>query len=269
MCRFMLLSAARTGSNLLLSMLSAHNAIKTYGELFNLDTLPKQHLVQALEDPIAYLRERVYKEQRSGISAVGFKMFYDHLTDAYFRKLIDTSDASHATRERFKKFATFIDTNYGRQTLASRFRATWEFLAADRSLAVIHLKRHNLLDSLISLKAAYKTSEWWRLGAEGGKATTVQLTANECRSYFVALDGFRRQADETFALHRKLDVSYEELASDREQTLRKVFAFLNVPYQQVSTRMKKQRLTPAAESVSNYAELKECFTASPWEPFFE
>ena len=60
MTRFMILGSARTGSNFLLSLLSAHPSIKTYGELFNLDSLPQPVLQEALEDPVLYLRRRVY-----------------------------------------------------------------------------------------------------------------------------------------------------------------------------------------------------------------
>src|SRR5579871_4263372 len=81
--RFMVLGSARTGSNLLLSLLSAHPQVKTYGELFNLDMLPKASLTEVLDDPVAYLRQKVYQDHKSEIEAVGFKMFYDHLTRDY------------------------------------------------------------------------------------------------------------------------------------------------------------------------------------------
>src|SRR5690349_290006 len=83
---FMILGTYRTGSNLLLSLLSAHPAIKTYGELFNLDSLPHEKLLEALADPVAYLQRRIFRAHAPGIAAVGFKMFYDHLTREYFEK---------------------------------------------------------------------------------------------------------------------------------------------------------------------------------------
>ena len=48
--RFIILGSARSGSNLLLSLLGAHPSVKTYGELFNLDSLRHSDLLEALDD---------------------------------------------------------------------------------------------------------------------------------------------------------------------------------------------------------------------------
>jgi LPS sulfotransferase NodH len=266
--RFMILSSARTGSNLLLSLLSAHPQVKTYGELFNLGALRHEDLVQALDDPIAYLQQRVYKPHRAQVSAVGFKMFYEHLTEDYFRKLVDTADASAELRLQFKRLGDFIDANYEWRTLESRFRAAWQFLIADRSLSVIHLTRHNMLDSLLSLKTAFATRQWWTLNDDGGPAPPVHLDPDECRRYFQKLDGFVDAADRAFGAHRKLDVSYERLVEHRPEALGDICAFLDVPYQDVATRMKKQRRVAASESVVNYGQLKDMFRETKWHAFF-
>lgn len=268
-CRFMVLSAARTGSNLLLSLLSGHPSIKTYGELFNFGVLPEQSLRHALDEPIEYLREKVYKPHRPEVAAVGFKMFYEHLTADYFRKLTDPSDASESMQEKFRDLWAFIEANYDWPALEGRFRAAWECLIGDRSLAVIHLKRHNLLDSLVSLKSAYVTRQWWTLKDGGGATARVQLEPEECRRYFETLEACAAQCDSAFAAHRKLDVSYDELVHERAEVLRRIFTFLNVPHQDVQTRMKKQRLAPLSETVANYSQLKQSFEGTSWYTFFE
>lgn len=264
----MLLGAARTGSNLLLSLLSRHSAIKTYGELFNLDSLPGADLLEALEDPVMYLRRRVYKSHRPEIEAVVFKMFYDHLTQDYFDKMVDVSEASKETQLAFRRFAALVEASYDLPTLLRRFRDAWGFLIADASLAVIHLRRRNSLDTLISLKTAYMTRQWWSLTG-GGARPTVYLDPEECRRYFYKLEAFAEQAEVAFAGHRTLAVAYEELVEQREDVLRRIFTFLSVPYQAVSTRMKKQNMVPASRCVANYHELKQCFDRSKWSVFFE
>ena len=266
--RVMLLGAARTGSNLLLSLLSRHSAIRTYGELFNLDSLPHADLVEALDDPIGYLRSRVYRDQRPEIEAVVFKMFYDHLTQDYFDKLVDVSDASQEVLQRFRQFSSFVETHYEPATLQRRFRDAWDFLIADRSLAVIHLRRRNSLDSLISLKTAYMTKQWWSLRGDAVQPT-IHIDPDECRRYFDKLETFADAADAAFAGHERLDVSYEELIEKRDDVLLKVFGFLKLPYEPVSTRMKKQSTAPACARIDNYRELKQCFEHSKWSAFFE
>jgi LPS sulfotransferase NodH len=266
--RFMILSSARTGSNLLLSLLSAHPQIKAYGELFNLGGLPKEDLFQALDDPIAYLRRKVDKPHRPDVTAVGFKMFYEHLTEDYFRKLVDTSDAAEELKAQFQRLADLIETNYEWPALDARFRAAWQCLIADRSLAVIHLKRQNMLNSLVSLKTAFITRQWWTLKSDGETGPTVHLDPEECRKYFQKLDGFADEADKAFQDHPMLEVSYEHLVEHRQEALAEIFRFLNVPYQDVATRMKKQRLIPASESIGNYSQLKDAFRETRWCTFF-
>jgi LPS sulfotransferase NodH len=273
--RFMLLATARTGSNLLSSLLSAHPAIKMYGELFNLDTIARKDLLDALDDPQLYLRKRLYKDHRPEIAAVGFKMFYDHLTKDYFEKPVALSDASERFRNKIVDFASFIDANYDWPTLSQRFRDTWHTLAEDRDLAVIHLRRRNALDTLISLKTAFVTGEFWSLNLNGDKTshrdtiTTIHLSPDECQRYFEKVHASADEADTLFATHPKLDVTYEDLVASRDEVVQKVTEFLHVPYLPVSTRMQKQIAAPASDIVANYVELKDCFRDTKWQAFFD
>jgi len=267
--RFMVLGSARTGSNLLLSLLSAHPHIKTYGELFNLDMLPETSLLEVLDDPVTFLRQRVYQNPKLEITAIGFKMFYEHLTRDYFIKPVDVSDAAPHLREKYTQFSSFIESNYEWEILDERFRTTWEFLRADQSLAVIHLQRRNMLHTLISLKRAFVTSQWWSL-KNGLQATPpVRLDPEECCRYFEKLSNSAAEADAAFAEHPKIDVMYEDLIEKQQDTLQRIFAFLKVPYQSVATRMKKQNLESPREAVENYEQLKGCFRNTRWDVFFE
>jgi LPS sulfotransferase NodH len=265
----MILGSARTGSNLLLSLLSAHPHIKTYGELFNLDMLPETSLLEVLDDPVTFLRQRVCQNYKLEIAAVGFKMFYEHLTRDYFIKLVDVSNAAPQLREKYARFSSFIESNYAWEILDERFRTTWEFLRADQSLAVIHLQRRNMLHTLISLKQAYITSQWWSL--KSGLQTTppVHLDPEECCRYFQKLSNSAAEGDAAFAEHPKINVIYEDLIEKQQDTLQQIFAFLKVPYKSVTTRMKKQNLASPREAIDNYEQLKSYFRSTRWDVFFE
>jgi LPS sulfotransferase NodH len=267
--RFMILGSARTGSNFLLSLLSSYPAIKTYGELFNLDSLPQDNLTEALDDPVAYLRRRVYKPHGPGISAVGFKMFYDHLKKDYFDKPVQAAGTSRRLQDKFDRFSAFIESNYDWDTLAGRFRDTWDFLVEDVSLAVIHLKRRNALDTLISLKRAFATNEWWSLKSESRPTFTVHLDPEECSRYFHRMSDSQAAADTAFAAHPKIDVIYEDLADRQQDTLEAIFSLLDVPALPLTTRMIKQNAAPASETVANYEQLKNHFRHTRWGALFE
>ena len=265
----MVLGSARTGSNLLLSLLSAHPDIKTYGELFNLDMLPETSLLEVLNDPVTFLRQRVYQNHKLEIAAIGFKMFYEHLTRDYFIKPVDVSDAAPQLQEKYTQFSNFIESNYSWEILDERFRTTWEFLRADQSLAVIHLQRRNMLHTLISLKQAYMTSRWWSLKSGPQTTPPVHLDPEECCRYFEKLSGSAAEADAAFAEHPKINVIYEDLIEKQQATLQRIFAFLKVPYQSVTTRMKKQNPASPRETVANYEQLKSYFRNTRWDVFFE
>ncbi len=267
--RFMVLGSARTGSNLLLSLLSAHPHIKTYGELFNLDMLPKTSLIEVLDDPVTYLRQKVYQDHKLEIEAVGFKMFYDHLTRDYFTKLVDVSDAAPQLKEKYTQFSSFIESNYAWEILDKRFQTAWEFLRADQSLAVIHLQRGNMLHTLISLKRAYMTSQWWSLKSGSQTAPPVHLDPEECCRYFEKLSSAAAEADAAFAEHPTINIIHEDLIENQQNTMQQVFDFLKVPYQSVTSRMKKQNLASPRESIENYEQLKNYFRNTRWDVFFE
>jgi LPS sulfotransferase NodH len=267
--RFMVLGSARTGSNLLLSLLSAHPHIKTYGELFNLDMLPETSLFEVLDDPVTFLRRRVYQNHKLEIAAIGFKMFYEHLTRDYFTKLVDVSDAAPQLKEKYTQFSNFIESNYAWETLDERFRTTWEFLRADQSLAVIHLQRRNMLHTLISLKRAYMTSQWWSLKSEPQTISPIHMDPEECCRYFEKLSNSAAEADTAFAEHPKINVIHEDLIENQQDTMQRIFAFLGVPYQSVATRMKKQNPASPRETVDNYEQLKSYFRNTRWDVFFE
>ena len=266
--RFMILASARTGSTFLSSLLSRHPSIQMYGELFNLNALPRRRLLDALDDPVEYLRNRVYKTHPSEIAAVGFKMFYDHLTRNYFQKQVNPSEAK-TKLHKFRQFTGFIDANYDWSTLDSRFRNAWGFLAADQDLAVIHLKRRNSLNTLVSLKTAFLTGRWRTLKSGGQATTTLHLDPEECRSFFDKLDASAAHADALFGTHRKIDVVYENLVGAREETLERVLAFLDVEPQPLSTDLQKQIVAPASEIVTNYGQLKDHFRDTRWHAFFD
>jgi hypothetical protein len=63
----------------------------------------------------------VYKIPPPNIAAVGFKMFYYHLTRDYFETLLDPSEASETMRNKFLQFSRYIDAHYEWSALYTTF----------------------------------------------------------------------------------------------------------------------------------------------------
>jgi hypothetical protein len=125
--RFIILSDARTGSNLLQQSLDAHPNIVCFREIFNLDPAYIDYEVDGWDgklasdlalragDPVAFIRERVFGAHDERTQAVGFKFAYAHFW--FHEKLLPA-------------------------------------LTEDEALRVVHLQRRNLLRSLVSLRIA-------------------------------------------------------------------------------------------------------------------
>jgi LPS sulfotransferase NodH len=151
--------------------------------------------------------------------------------------------------------------------LRARFSRLWQALVDDRELAIIHLRRRNMLETLVSITTAFKTNRWW---SHSGMPTLtmVHLDPEQCLACFQKLDALAADADQMFSGHRKLDLFYEDLVRRRDDTLTRVSAFLDVAIHPASTRLNKLVNVPASSSIENYAELKEFFQGSIWTEFF-
>ncbi len=266
--RFMILGYARTGSTLLMSLLSAHENIKMYGELFNLDKLPRPVLAEVLADPVGYYEKKMDCGHNENIRAVGFKMFYDHLTKEYFEKIMNPHKAVDTLKTRLEEFETFLNDHYQWSDLLPRFEETWRHLVGDKALKVIHLTRSNKLETIVSLKTAFLTDEWMLWHSKQRAMTTVDLSHEECTRYFTKLEAYEQAYGALFKGHTVLEVTYEALVERKEEALAEIFDFLELPRMPVSSIMKKQNIFSMEEKISNYHELKESFSSTVWQRYF-
>ena len=157
--RFKILSRARSGSNLLISHLRNHGNLKIYVELFNLNSLSDDDMVAALNNHVRYLEKHIYRDYPASVNMVGFKMFYDH---AKRRSLLeDLPPYTHrALKKRVDSFKRYVKSHYDIDELTHRLEQVWNYLRDDTALKIIHLKRRNKLETLLSLKRAYISNEW-------------------------------------------------------------------------------------------------------------
>ncbi len=148
--KFIILGTARTGSNFLRSLLNSHKHVIAFGEIFSdynaIDwQLPvykfrsNRVLTLIQNDPTAFLESKVFRNYPRYVSAVGFKIFYNH-----------------AQNENWKP--------------------VWLHLK-DMGVRVIHIKRKNLLKTYLSEQKAFKTGEWINTsGSNNKRASLLHLT---------------------------------------------------------------------------------------------
>lgn len=250
--RFIVLSIARTGSNMLVQYLNTHPHIYARGEIFQ--KLNGRDYKEILET--TFLKQPCY------IMATGFKIFYYHPLDT------QTVDV-HALSCRTWEYRPTLDWFY-RRPIDTDSCAIWTDLINMSDLHIIHLKRKNALRTLISRKLmglGWGASIIAQRTATGNKRIT--FTAEELEVGFEATRAAEQKGDSVFEGHPFLTVYYEDMVRDRDITFRKITDFLDVRYVQPKTILRKQNPEKASDIVTNYEELKRAFDDTEWHSFFE
>lgn len=276
--RFIVLTAARTGSYMLTSSLNSSPNIVCFGELFNplgkhvdyrVDGYemyaPRERKFQD-EDIEGFLNERIFYERREQIGAVGFKAPQLH-------------------------FWAYQDLE--------------EWLVRERDIYVLYLRRRNLLRMLVSLRVAMQTWGWtdyqrhtprsvlkpanalralrhplkaagiakdvlWpKKQAWKESRTKLALSVQECREFFAKDTLDTAHYDDLFGEHDIHTLYYEDLVAHYDATLEGVQTFLGLAPRPLAPMTRQQNPEPLRELIVNYDELYEAFKGTPEAAYFE
>ncbi len=272
--RFLILSDARTGSNMLVQALNSSPYITCFREPFNRpagfidfnvdgydrDSAEDRELRD--RDCAAFLRERIFCRHPAQVRAVGFKVAYSH-------------------------FFGFQDLEH--------------LLAADSEIRVLHLRRRNLLRSLVSLKIANATGAWLddrgrehrragivraarqalraavrlrtllppRSPAPTAPPARVRVSADELFRFIVRVNQTAARFDDLFRSHPSLTLTYEDMVERRDELFGQVQAFLGVDALPLTVTLRRQNPQPLRELIENYDDLHEAYRDSPHAGMFD
>lgn len=241
--RFVILSNSRSGSNLLVSLLSSHGQVQCEGEVLNdfqaeriiwRDRRPTDPTDLALResDPIRFLETKVFAPESDDVRSCGFKIFYQH-----------------GQREAWQ--------------------CVWPYLQGMPDLRVIHLVREDQLARVLSNHVAQETKRWFiRDAAEAHHDLRVTLDVEACRAEFERGAQWHQRRAALFAAHDVLPLTYEQLADDMPDQCDRILRYLGVELRPLSTPLVKQLRQSPAETIANYDELRAAFLGSPWEGLF-
>jgi len=182
------------------------------------------------------LLEKVFAQQSPHIKAKGFKIFYYHPLDD------EQSDI-------------------------------WKHLVNIKNLHVIHLKRRNILRTLISRKIAGSQKVWSVKKASNflipSQSKSIEFNALELEKGFIVTREWEKKGDDLFRNHPLLNVFYEDLVKEPEESFKKITGFLGVCYVQPSTDLQKQNPEKTTDLLLNFDELKSHFANTEWQQFFD
>lgn len=239
---FLIVTAGRTGSNLLRSLIDSHPAAFCGGEIFNMEfvekkgipwpigDVPKNPELLALmrEQPGKYVERLFATAAAAGHRAIGAKLMYEN---------------------------------------AAAHPAAAECLAANERIRVIHLRRRNVLRQYVSLQRAFKTGAWLA-DSNAGPPPPVHLEFVKFVWFLLRQDELRNTAKKLFSRHATMDIMYEDLSANPIAVGTRCIEFLGLdPNAPLKTMLKKGGTDSLHEAIENYDELKAHF--AEWHGFFD
>jgi LPS sulfotransferase NodH len=234
-----LVCLARTGSNHLLSTLGYHPQNVSFYELFHRKAESRtnfyQHQYLDGADPIEFIEMMRKHRFRRKVRTFCFKLIYS-------------------------------------QALNPKFRSAWHYLLADPDVSFIHLYRRNGLERLVSFKTAQNTKIWVKRDDNTPAVEKLNLNPQKCLRYFEKCQKQSETIKEALKTKRSIELSYEELTSNKLQTITRITEFLGLRpkyNKRLKEATKVQRQGSLRDRISNYDELYEFFRNSKYSSYFE
>lgn len=150
---------------------------------------------------------------------------------------------------------------------------TWKMLTDITELKIIHLKRKNILRTLVSRKFAEQNDIWHQTATKKDpkkKKKCVSFEVEELEMGFSRTRRMETQGDVKFKNHRVWEVYYEDLVKDPEKICEQAFEFLEVSSTwSPSSPLIRQNPESLSDLICNFDELKEKFSGTKWSVFFD
>ena len=182
------------------------------------------------------LLDEIYCRYQRQIKAVGFKIFYYHPQD-------DESGA------------------------------IWEDLKEIDNICVIHLKRKNILRTLLSREIAGKTNTYAQVGKNKKldpiEKRRVNLTPLKLIEGFQQTRNWEHQFDEFFKRQKVIQITYEQLIANPDEQVQRITNEFEIDYRPVEQHLQKQNIEPLSDLIENFEELANYFKPTPWHIFFQ
>lgn len=132
---------------------------------------------------------------------------------------------------------------------------------------MVQLCRKNLLEVAVSRKIAGQSNVWAQTKDIKKTKNSVTFTFDELKSDFENTTGQESKGYQDFE-GKIYKVYYEDLVSQTDEEMNRIFEFLKVEECKTGTLLKKQNNQTLREVIVNYDDLKDKFKGTQWENFF-
>ena len=238
---FIILSAARSGTNLLRGMLNQHPRVRCLDEVLlhevplagDLDpelvgdAAAQQALARDFTaEPERFLLERVFHDPTTPRDACGFRLFYEHPP-------------------------------------GPRAERVWAFLAGLAGLKVVHLRRQGELRRYVSLLQAMETDVWLQPVPSEAPPPPVFVDVERLLEAAAIVERDRERALARLSGHERLEVVYESLARDPEREATRALEFLGVGQLALRPLYARQGTESLGASIVNARSLRTRLQGTP------
>jgi len=241
--KFIVISTARSGSSWLSILLNSHAQVMSYLEVFHgsavyhpafSDKTKKSHITVSRRNhnPLSFLNNYIYTAVPEKIKAVGFKIFFQHM-------------------------------EYHENTLIT------DYLLKNKDVKIIFLVRANLLDSYLSREKALRTDSWISENVKKSSNFKININKKNIALYFKTQNDLNKKYKALFKYHKTLFLTYEMMQVDISKVNQNILQFLKVDHQALNSPIQKQSITSKKDQIKNYEELKDYFSGSKYEVYFD
>lgn len=154
----------------------------------------------------------------------------------------------------------------------------WGRLQSMPDLRVIHLKRRNVLHTLVSSRTAFTTGVYVAKDGENDEtgqpatngASPLEFSYDDLAARFEKASRREREGAARFSAHPCMDLFYEDMVEDFPREFRRITDFLGVDFQPPpASSYRKQRTRTLREVIPNYDALKASFAGTEWAKHFD
>lgn len=150
--------------------------------------------------------------------------------------------------------------------LDSQDKDVWNYIKNDKKIKLIHLTRENMLRTVVSREIADKTNTW--TNKHGRKIETkdkrISLDVEKCFEEFETTKNHENGIRDKFKRTDFLELTYEDLVKNNQDSINKVFNFLQVENRLVKSSYKKQNKESLRELIINFDDLEKKLKKSKW-----
>lgn len=225
---FVIYSAQRSGSTLLIHLLDQHSEITCSGEIFKLKDC----------DNILHPEYSFGYEDKS--RSARFKLF----PSSVIRKHLHSIHSPEGSLFGFKLMISQTD----KMMQIPR-------ILVEEGYRMIVLRRKSILDQSLSVEMAKASDKWVNKGGEEYRPVELDLERlDKSIRYFERCDQELERVSEG---QDAMELQYESFSDDIQKTLTEVFTFLGVdPSFQAEVNLKRSSEKAYSERISNYTELR-------------